>query len=173
VSGPRSSDVAIVVMGVSGSGKTTVAKEVARRWGLVFIEADDLHGAGEIEKMASGHPLDDDDRLPWLRRVGERIREEEQSGHRTVTACSALKRAYRDVLREYEPDAFFVLLDGPIGVARERMRMRHDAFMPVSLLESQYATLEPLQPDESGVTIDLSIGLENIVREIAHALDED
>jgi gluconokinase len=160
-------------MGVSGSGKTTVAKEIGSRWHYVFIEADDLHGASEIEKMASGHPLNDDDRLPWLRRVGERMRSEEELGHRTVTACSALKRAYRDVLREYEPDAFFVLLDGPIGEVRERMETRRRSFMPVSLLESQYATLEPLQPDEAGMTVDPSSGPDSIVREIAAALDKD
>ena len=90
-------------MGVSGSGKTRIAKAISKQWGYVYIEADDLHSAQEIEKMASGRPLDDEDRLPWLRRVGERIREEESIGRRTVTACSALKRAYGDILREYAP----------------------------------------------------------------------
>jgi gluconokinase len=159
-------------MGVSGSGKTTVAKELAIRWHYVFIEADDLHGVKEVEKMASGHPLNDDDRLPWLRRVGERIRDEEETGHRTVAACSALKRAYRDVVRIYAPDAFFVLLKGPIGVVRERVEKRRDSLMPASLLESQYRTLEELEPDESGITVDLSSGRENIEREIAISLDK-
>lgn len=172
MSEPGSSDVAVVVMGVSGSGKTTIARELAARWRDVFIEADDLHSAGEIDKMASGHPLDDDDRLPWLRRVGERIRVEEELGHVPVTACSALKRSYRDILREYDPHAFFVLLNGSIDVVRERLNTRHHSFMPVSLLESQYAALEPLQPDESGVTVDLAWDQVRIVREIAAALDK-
>jgi gluconokinase len=159
-------------MGVSGSGKTTIAKELAARRHYVFIEADDLHSSSAIEKMASGHPLDDEDRLPWLRLVGERIRDEEQMGRCTVTACSALKRAYRDVLREFAPDAFFVLLDGPIDVVRRRMNARHHLFMPSSLLESQYATLEPLTPDESGITVDLSVGPVIIEREIDFALDK-
>jgi gluconokinase len=172
VSEKRSSDVSVVVMGVSGSGKTTIAMELATWWRCVFIEADDLHSASDIETMASGHPLDDDDRLPWLRRVGERIQAERELGHCTATACSALKRVYRDVVREYDPDTFFVLLDGSIDVVRERMNTRNHLFMPASLLESQYATLEPLQPDESGITVDLSSGPERIVREIAAALDK-
>lgn len=157
-------------MGVSGSGKTTIALALATQWRYVFIEADDLHSAKEIEKMASGHPLNDDDRLPWLRRVGERIQIEEEQGHCPVTACSALKRAYRDILREYDPNAFFVLLDGSIDEVRERLKTRRHSFMPASLLESQYATLEPLEPDESGLTVDLSLGPERIVREISTAL---
>jgi gluconokinase len=173
VSGPRSSDVSIVVMGVAGSGKTTIARDLATRLRDVFIEADDLHSASSIEKMTSGHPLSDDDRLPWLHRVGQRIHGEEEQGNRTVTACSALTRAYRDILREYDPDLFFVMLDGPIEYVRRRMKTRHDSFMPDSLLESQYATLEPLAPDESGITVDLSLGREHIVREIATALERD
>ncbi len=164
-----SRDVPIVVMGVSGSGKTTIAREMARQWHYVFIEADELHSSIAVEKMASGHPLDDDDRLPWLRRVGERIRDERVLGHRTVTACSALRRLYRDVLRDYAPDVFFAELDGPIDVVRERMEAR-EHFMPMSLLESQYATLEPLEPDESGIIVDLSHERDQIVREIVDAL---
>jgi gluconokinase len=172
VSEPRSRNVAVVVMGVSGSGKTTVARELAEHWHDVFIEADDLHSASEINKMASGHPLDDDDRLPWLRRVGERIHIEEELGHRPVTACSALKRGYRDIVREYDPDTFFVLLNGSIEFVRARLMTRRHPFMPASLLESQFATLEPLQPDESGITVDLASGHERIVEEIAAALEK-
>ncbi len=157
-------------MGVSGSGKTTVAQELAAAWHYVFIEADDLHSASAIEKMASGHPLNDDDRLPWLQRVGERIRDERERGRLSVTACSALKRAYRDVVRDYAPDAFFVQLDGPIETVRARMEAR-EHFMPTSLLESQYNALEPLQADESGVIVDLSLGSGHIVREIMAALE--
>jgi gluconokinase len=159
-------------MGVSGSGKSHVAKEVAKEWRYVYIEADDLHSASAIEKMSSGHPLDDDDRLPWLRRVGERMREEKELGRASVTACSALKRAYRDVLREYAPDAFFVLLEGPIEAVRPHVETRRHSFMPASLLETQYEALEPLEPDESGITVDLSSKPKRIAREIATALDK-
>lgn len=171
MSKPRSSGVAVVVMGVSGSGKTTIARELAARWHEVFIEADDLHSVEEIDKMASGHPLTDDDRLPWLRRVGARIKVEVDLGHSPVTACSALRRRYRDVLREYDPDVYFVLLSGPIDVVRERLNARQHPFMPTSLLESQYATLEPLQPDEAGITLDLSWDCDQIVRAVAAALE--
>jgi gluconokinase len=171
VSGPPSTDVPIVVMGVSGSGKSRVAKACSKRWGYVYIEADDLHSAEAIAKMASGHPLDDSDRLPWLRRVGELIREEQSIGRRTVTACSALKRAYRDILREYAPDAFFVMLDRPFDVVRARVESRHHSFMPAALLESQYEALEPLEPDESGIRIDLS-STRDVVRAIGRALEK-
>lgn len=158
-------------MGVAGSGKTTIARELAARRHDDFIEADDLHSAHEIDKMASGLPLTDDDRLPWLHRVGGRIQREEALGRCPVTACSALKRRYRDVLREYVPGAYFVLLAGSSDVVRERLTTRHHSFMPASLLESQYATLEPLQPDESGITLDLAWDRERIVRAIATALE--
>ncbi|HWD97244.1 MAG TPA: gluconokinase [Acidimicrobiales bacterium] len=172
MSGPNSSAIPIVVMGVSGSGKTHIGKDIARRWRYVFIEADDLHSARAIEKMASGHPLGDDDRLPWLRRVGERIREEVELGRPNVTACSALKRAYRDLLREYAPDAFFLLLDGPIEVVRPHVETRQHSFMPASLLESQYETLETLESDESGIAVDLSLKPKVIARTLAAALEK-
>jgi gluconokinase len=156
-------------MGVSGSGKTRIAKAIAKQWGYVYIEADDLHSAQEIEKMASGRPLDDEDRLPWLRRVGERIREEESIGRRTVTACSALKRAYRDILREYAPDAFFVMLERPFDVVEARVESRQHSFMPASLLKSQYETLEPLEADESGIRINLSSS-DDVIRAIRRAV---
>jgi gluconokinase len=159
-------------MGVSGSGKTTIAKALAKRWSYVFIESDDLHSADAIEKMASGHPLDDEDRLPWLRRVGERIRDEEMLGRRSITACSALKRAYRDLLREYAPDAFFVWLDGPEEVVRARVETRRHSFMAPTLLESQYETLEPLEADESGIGVDLLWSTHDIARAISDALEK-
>lgn len=161
----------LVIAGVSASGKTTVAREFARRFGRVYLEGDELHSAREIHKMASGHALDDGDRVPWLERVGARIRDEEAEGHAVVTACSALKRSYRDLLRRYAPDSFFAMLEGPIEVVRARMEARSDHFMPPSLLDSQYATLEPLQADEAGVSIDLTLRLEDIVTTIADALD--
>jgi gluconokinase len=160
----------VVVMGVSGSGKTTVARAMAERWGDVFIEADKFHTASDIHKMASGVPLDDDDRWPWLRAIGEQLRDEAAANRRTVTACSALKREYRDLLREYAPTAFFVELDGPLDVVRERVLSRHHEFMPPSLLESQFVTLEPLEVDERGLRIAVTLPVEEIVDLVELAL---
>jgi gluconokinase len=160
----------VIVMGVSGSGKSTVARTMAERWGDVFIESDDLHSAANIEKMSAGIPLDDEDRIPWLRAVGERLRVEAAEDHATVTACSALKRAYREILREYAPSAFFVELDGPIDVIRKRVTSRHHAFISPSLLDSQFATLEPLESDERGVRVDATLGVDEIVKLVNGAL---
>jgi gluconokinase len=160
----------VIVMGVSGSGKTTVGRTMAELWGDVFIESDELHTASDIHKMASGIALDDNDRWPWLRAVGEKLRDEAAAGRRTVTACSALKREYRDVLREYAAAAFFVELDGPLDVVRERVISRHHEFMPPSLLESQYATLEPLEADERGLRVDVTLRVEEIINLVQHAL---
>jgi gluconokinase len=160
----------IIVMGVSGSGKTTVGRAMAKRWGDVFIESDELHTASDIHKMASGVPLNDKDRWPWLRAIGEQLRDEAAADHRTVTACSALKREYRDLLRGYVPAAFFVELDGPLDVVRERVLTRHHEFMSPSLLESQYATLEPLEVDELGLRVDASLPVEEIVDLVERAV---
>jgi gluconokinase len=165
-----SSPQCIIVMGVSGSGKTTVSRAMAERWGDEFIESDELHTASDIHKMASGVPLNDNDRLPWLRAVGEQLRAAAAADRRTVTACSALKREYRDVLREYAPAAFFVELDGSLDVVRERVLSRHHEFMPPSLLESQYATLEPLEPDEHGLRVDVTLHVDEIVDLVERAL---
>jgi gluconokinase len=167
---PMSDPVSIVVMGVEGSGKSTVAQALSERLGHEYLDADWLHSQANREKMASGEPLDDDDRLPWLRAVGERIQAESERGRATVTACSALKRSYRDLLREYEPTLFFVFLDGSIEQVRERLERRHHHFMPTSLLSSQFAILEPLEPDERGVRIDIQLSRNEQVDEIARAL---
>jgi gluconokinase len=153
----------VIVMGVSGSGKTSVGRTMAKRWGDEFIESDELHTASDIQKMSSGIPLDDNDRRPWLRAIGDQLRIAASEERRTVTACSALKREYREVLREYAPAAFFVELDGPLDVVRERVLSRHHEFMSPSLLQSQYATLEPLEPDERGLRVDVTLSVEEIV----------
>jgi gluconokinase len=157
-------------MGVSGSGKTTLARALAQRWGDVFLEADDLHSPSDIAKMASGLPLNDHDRHPWLHDIGVQLRDQAELSHRTVTACSALKRAYRDVLREYVPHAFFVELDEPIAVVRDRVASRRHEFMAPSLLDSQYATLEPLRADEYGTRVDGTKGVAEIVATVEHQL---
>lgn len=138
----------LVVMGVSAVGKTTVGIELARVTGGRFVDADDLHGDANVSKMSAGIPLEDSDRWPWLDRVGAEL----QPG--TVVACSALKRAYRDVLRRHAPDAFFLHLhvDAAELVARAAERDGH--FMPPALLQSQLDALEPLGQDEAGAEID-------------------
>jgi gluconokinase len=145
---------AVVVMGVSGSGKSTVGAALARRLGATYIEGDALHSPSEIARMASGHPLTDEDRLPWLDRVGAAFAAASERGP-VVAACSALRRAYRDVLRGYVPSSTFVELDGDAPTIASRMLARPHSFMPVSLLASQFETLEPLGPDEHGVRIDV------------------
>ena len=135
-----------VVMGVSGSGKSTVGAALAQRLRMPYADADDLHPEGNVAKMAAGHPLTDADRLPWLGRLAGWIREHDSAGRPTLMSCSALRRTYREVLRSGADDVVFVHLTGDKGLLLERMDAR-EHFMPPSLLESQLDTLEPLHPD--------------------------
>ncbi len=146
----------VVVMGVSGSGKTTVAHAIARLTGLLFAEADDFHTRANVQKMSAGTPLDDEDRWPWLHDLALWMAQRAEEGRSTVLACSALKRAYRDVLSE-GPLVDFVHLHGPAEVIRERIAAREDHYMPASLLDSQLADLEPLERSERGVVLDVSL----------------
>ena len=151
----------IVVMGVSGSGKSTVGAALAQRLGVPFADADDFHPAANIEKMASGQALDDDDRRPWLEAVGEWLADHCSSGG--VMSCSALKRKYRDQLRRHCPDVEFVHLSGTPEVIGKRQASRPGHFMPASLLASQFSTLVPLAADERGVAIDVDQNIDSIV----------
>jgi gluconokinase len=144
---------AVVVMGVSGSGKTTVAVELARRLGWEFAEGDDHHPPANVEKMRAGTPLDDADRDPWLRGLAAWIGERERAGTSSVLTCSALRRRYRDLLRQGNASVFFAHVDVPEAVLAERLAQRTGHYMPASLLTSQLATLEPLQDDEPGITV--------------------
>lgn len=144
----------VVVMGVSGSGKTTVAQELSARLGWRLVEGDDLHPPANVEKMRSGRPLSDDDREPWLDRVGERIGAWEGAGESGIITCSALKRTYRDRIRAGHPSVWFAHVDAHEQVLRDRLARRTGHYMPGALLDSQLATLEPLQPDEAGATVD-------------------
>ena len=139
-------------MGVSGSGKTTVGIALAAALGLPFRDADDLHPAANVAKMASGHALTDDDRMPWLALVGAELAAAPEG---LVIACSALKRVYRRAILAAAPSTRFVFLDGSRELLESRVQHRQGHFMPVSLLDSQLATLEPLTPDEPGVRISL------------------
>jgi len=141
----------LVVMGVTGTGKSTVGSLLAARLGWDVQEGDDLHPATNVAKMASGRPLSDADRWPWLERVHGWIAEHLAAGRPGVITCSSLRRAHRDQLRG--PGVVFVHLVGSRQQIRARLDGRTDHFMPASLLDSQLATLEPLQPDEDGVVV--------------------
>jgi len=146
---------AVVVMGVSGSGKTTVAELLAKQLGWPFMEGDRLHPPANVEKMRQGIPLTDADRAPWLDRIGEELRGWAAEARSGVMTCSALKRAYRDRIRFARPDVRFVYLKGSLNLIEARVAARHHEYMPASLLKSQFDTLEEPAPDEPGVaTVD-------------------
>ena len=144
----------IVVMGVSGSGKSTVAAELVARTGWVFAEGDTFHPAANVAKMHAGTPLTDEDRWPWLAALARWIGEQEAAGLDAIVTCSALKRAYRDVLRDGHPSVWFAHITVPASVLGDRLAHRTGHYMPPSLLGSQLATLEPLQPDEPGTVVE-------------------
>ncbi|MFI5486152.1 gluconokinase [Micromonospora echinaurantiaca] len=153
----------VVVMGVSGAGKTTVARGIAARTGLTFAEADEFHPPANVERMRAGVPLDDAARQPWLRELAAWMAARAAEGVSTVLACSALRRSYRDVLRQGPPQVEFVHLDGPAEMIRERLSQRAGHYMPASLLESQLATLEQPDPDEAVLVLDVSLTPEELV----------
>ncbi|MEV4466474.1 gluconokinase [Micromonospora echinofusca] len=153
----------VVVMGVSGAGKTTVARGIAARTGLIFAEADEFHPPANVASMRAGVPLDDVARLPWLRELAGWMAARAAEGVSTVLACSALRRTYRDVLRQGPPSVEFVHLDGAAEVIRERMAHRAGHYMPPSLLASQLATLEQPHPDESVLVLDVALTPDELV----------
>ena len=157
--------VHVVVMGVSGCGKSTVATGIATATGLTFAEADLFHPEENVAAMRAGIPLTDADRWPWLTGLAAWMAGQAAQGRSTVMACSALRRAYRDVLRSGPPEVLFVHLDGPVELVAARVSARTDHFMPASLLASQADTLEPLGPDEDGVVLDLRHDPDTLVQE--------
>ena len=154
-----------IVYGVSGAGKTTVGKLLARELNWRFIEADDFHPAANVEKMRSGHPLADEDRWPWLERLRQQIEQSLAAGENAVLACSALKRAYRDRLR-ISQEIQFVFLSGDYALVEKQLRSRHRHFMNPALLQSQFDDLEQPQPDEDVLTIKLGRTPEEMLEEI-------
>ncbi|RYH02434.1 gluconokinase [Salipiger sp. IMCC34102] len=151
----------IVAMGVSGCGKSRIGAMLADRLGLAFQDGDDLHPQHNIDKMAAGIPLDDADRAPWLDAVGHAL-----AGDRKVIACSALKRSYRDRIRALAGPVVFVHLAGDREVLLDRVSHRPGHFMPATLLDSQFATLEPPGPDEDAVTVDIDQPPQQVVAAI-------
>lgn len=153
--GTNREPLAIVVMGVAGSGKTTVAALLAGRLGASFAEGDDFHSPANVAKMAAGHPLDDDDRWPWLHGIRDWFAKELDDGRSAVVPCSALRRSYRDLLRT-AGDVRFVHLTGSYELLSERIQGRAGHFMKPEMLGSQLAALEPLQDDEPGFAVDVA-----------------
>jgi gluconokinase len=152
----------LIVMGVSGSGKSTVGAALSQRLRVPFADADDFHPEANIAKMTGGHALDDSDRYPWLEAIGLWLAAHPEGG---VMSCSALKRKYRDQLRQHARRVAFLLLHGSPEVIRKRQASRPGHFMPASLLTSQFGTLEQLSPDEYGVTIDVDQSVDAIVEQ--------
>ncbi|TFD53483.1 gluconokinase [Cryobacterium frigoriphilum] len=156
-------------MGVQGCGKSTVGQALADSLGLRFVDGDDLHSRAARAKMASGHPLTDDDRLPWLARVAETVAaalapiDNGAAGEPIVIACSALKRSYRDLMRAIVPSLVFMELYGSQALIAERLTHRNHEYMPPTLLDSQFEALEPLAADEAGARIDLANSPDAIV----------
>jgi gluconokinase len=160
----------LVVMGVSGSGKSTVAKALAQALHWPFEEGDDLHPAANVAKMRAGHPLTDEDRKPWLGAIGRWIDGQATTGEPGVITCSALRRAYRDQLRQGRPQVKLVFLEGSKGLIEDRLAHRQGHFMPPSLLDSQFEALEEPGPDEPVIKVNIDEPVETQVRDIEWAL---
>lgn len=158
----------VVVMGVAGTGKTTIGPLLAARLGVPYAEGDDFHPEANIAKMSAGTPLTDKDRMPWLDAIGAWARG--RAGLGGVVSSSALKRAYRDRLRAAAPGVVFVHLTGDRALIEDRMARREGHFMPTKLLDSQFATLQPLGPDEAGVAVDVEGAPEEIAERAVEAL---
>jgi gluconokinase len=157
----------LIVMGVAGCGKTTVGAQLARRLGAVFLDGDDFHPPANVAKMAAGAPLTDEDRWPWLDRAGEALEAAAQSRGRAVLACSALRRVYRDRLAAgCAVPPLFVHLCGGRELIHGRMAARGGHFMPVALLDSQIATLEPIEPGENAIVAGIDAPVAQVLERI-------
>jgi gluconokinase len=155
----------VIIMGVSGCGKSTIGKKLAQKLGCSFLEGDDFHPTENITKMKKGIPLTDQDRLPWLKKISEKCAHENNIGNNLVVACSALKKQYRLILNNahnYE----LVHLFGDLKTIKQRMSKR-DHFMPIKLIESQFETLEPPAKEEDAIAIEINLPIEALVDKIA------
>src|SRR5688572_1931960 len=161
----------MVVMGVSGSGKSVLGTALGRSLGIPFIDADDLHPASNKALMAAGTPLTDADRMPWLNAVAATIAKRVTEGHPSVVACSALKRSYRDLLRNKVPDLLLIYIDCDAEIIARRLETREHEFMPATLLASQLATLEPPQADEKHLRVPAELTVEEAVELVRSTLD--
>jgi gluconokinase len=161
---------ALVVMGVSGSGKSTIAEKLAERLGWAFEDGDKFHPASNVAKMRAGHPLTDEDRWPWLQAIAHEIDRLCKAGERAVIACSALKHAYRDILVHGRSDVRIVFLRGTQALIADRLAKRKGHFMPAGLLDSQFKTLEPPEESEHPVTVSIDASVETIVEDIVRQL---
>jgi gluconokinase len=161
---------ALIVMGVSGSGKSTIADQLAERIGWRCEDGDKFHPASNIAKMSAGHPLTDEDRWPWLQAIADEIDRLCKAGERAVIACSALKRAYRDILVHGRDDVRIVYLDGTQQLIADRLAKRKGHFMPAGLLESQFKTLESPAREENPVTVSIDASVDAIVDDIVRQL---
>jgi len=161
---------ALIVMGVSGSGKTTVGEKLAKRLGWPYEDADQFHPASNVAKMSAGHPLTDEDRWPWLKAIAAEIDRVLGAGGSVVIGCSALKRAYRDVLLHNRTDIRLVYLEGTQALIADRLGRRKGHFMPPGLLTSQFNTLEPPTPDEHPLTVSIEAPVKRVVEDIVRQL---
>jgi gluconokinase len=161
-----------VVMGVSGSGKTTIASGVAQRLGWRLLEGDAFHPPANVAKMHAGTPLTDEDRWPWLHAIATEIDAVRARGESALVACSALKRAYRDILIGNRPDVRLVYLDGSRELIAGRLGARRGHFMPPALLDSQFATLEPPEADENPIVVSIGPPPEEVIAELIRRLRE-
>ena len=158
-------------MGVSGSGKSTIADHLAARLGWRYEDADKFHAPANVAKMSAGQPLTDEDRWPWLQAIADEIDRLSASGQRAVVACSALKRSYRDILVHGRDDIRIVFLNGTQELIAGRLAARKGHFMPPGLLTSQFRTLEPPQPNERPITVSIDASVEAIVDDIIRQLN--
>lgn len=160
----------LVVMGVSGCGKSTVAALLAGRYGWPFEEGDSLHPQSNVDKMHAGHPLTDDDRKPWLEKVALWIETELDEGRNGVITCSALKRSYRNILNRRGHGVLFVYLHGDFATIAARLAVRQGHFMPPALLQSQFDSLEEPQPDEPAIRVEIGPPPEHLVQSVIDEL---